>query len=74
MGVLASNNLRDVLRYVKKYELKHITTGDILIEALDKGFLTEQEGNNLWADMLKKRRMLPTATFTEYLKNVGRSS
>ena len=67
-GTLASNNLRDIMTYVEKYNLKHITTGDILIEALNKQIITEDEGNALWANMLSKRRMLPTATFTEYLE------
>jgi predicted nucleic acid-binding protein len=67
-GTLASNNLRDIKLYVDRYSLKHITTGDILIEALHKGYITEKEGNVLWEDMLKKKRMLPTQTFTDFLK------
>lgn len=65
-GILASNNMRDISVYVEKYGLKHITTGDILMEALEKGIITEEEGNLLWLSMKKKKRMLPTATFTEY--------
>lgn len=72
-GVLASNNLRDIQTYVDRYSLKHITTGDILIEAYEKGFITEQDGNDLWSDMLKKRRMLPTASFSDYMKLKGKT-
>ena len=67
-GTLASNNLRDVLPYVKKYDIAHITTGDILIKAMDAGILTEAEGNTIWSEMIRKRRMLPTATFSDYCK------
>ena len=67
-GVLASNNLRDIQKYVDKYHLKHITTGDILVEALKKGIITETEGNAIWTNMIAKRRMLPTPTFTDFLK------
>lgn len=67
-GTLASNNVRDIMTYVKKYGLKHIMTGDILMEALDKQLITEDEGNTIWANMINKRRMLPTATFTEFLE------
>lgn len=67
-GIIASNNLRDVSKHVKKYKLEHITTGDILVAALDKGYIDEQTGNQIWIKMIGKRRMLPTATFTEYLK------
>ena len=66
-GTLASNNMRDIPPYVKKYSIDHVTTGDILIEALDAGFITEAEGNAIWAGMIRKRRMLPTATFSDYL-------
>ena len=68
-GTLASNNLRDIRPYVEKYEISHITTGDILIEAMDAGIITEAEGNTIWSDMIRKRRMLPTTTFSEYLAN-----
>ncbi|GAU75823.1 hypothetical protein [Fusibacter sp. 3D3] len=66
-GVVASNNLRDIALYVKELGLRHITTGDILIEALEKGLITEAEGNTIWASMLAKRRKLGAGSFTEYL-------
>lgn len=68
-GVLASNNLRDISPYVAKYGLEHITTGDILIEAMKSGIISEADGNSIWAGMLQKRRSLPTATFTDYIKS-----
>lgn len=68
-GVIASNNMKDIQRYVEEYGLDHITTGDILYDALGQGFITEEEGNNIWTSMLDKRRMLPSETFTEYILN-----
>ena len=68
-GTLASNNLRDISSYVEKYGLKHITTGDILIKAMNTGIISETDGNDIWANMIRKKRMLPTATFTEYIKS-----
>jgi len=35
--LVASNNLRDVMYYLEKYDIKHITTGDILKLALERG-------------------------------------
>lgn len=35
-GIVASNNLKDIALYIDELKLKHITTGDILIEALGK--------------------------------------
>ncbi|MDB1947693.1 hypothetical protein PMY35_07650 [Clostridium tertium] len=68
-GTIASNNLRDISKYVTKYGLKHVTTGDILLNALNDGIITEDEGNVIWGRMLSKRRKLPTTTFTEYLES-----
>ncbi|MBO5565598.1 MAG: hypothetical protein J5934_00055 [Succinivibrio sp.] len=70
-GTLASNNLRDIYPYVKKYAISHVTTGDILTEAMNAGIITEAEGNSIWSDMIRKRRMLPTSTFSDYLKHYG---
>lgn len=70
-GIVASNNLKDVKEYVTSYGLDHLTTGDILVEALEKGIITESQGNTIWSDMLEKRRKLPTNTFTEFLKKVA---
>ena len=66
-GTLASNNLHDILPYVEKYKIQHITTGEILIEAMRAGIVTESECNTVWANMIRKRRTLPTATFSEFL-------
>lgn len=67
-GIIASNNLKDISKYIAKYKLEHITTGGILVEALNKGYIDEQTGNQIWTNMISKRRILPTASFTEYLK------
>lgn len=66
-GILASNNMRDIVSYISKYKLRHITTGDILLEAMRKGIITEDEGNIIWANMRRKKRRLPTETFTDYI-------
>lgn len=69
-GIIACNNLRDISKYVEKYRLEHITTGGILVAALNEGYIDEQAGNQIWANMIGKKRMLPTDTFTEYLKTI----
>lgn len=69
-GTLASNNLRDINQYVKKYDLKHLTTADILLEAFQGGQISETNGNTIWAAMLQKNRKLPSATFTDYLSSL----
>jgi predicted nucleic acid-binding protein len=68
-GIVASNNLKDVMAYVLELGLKHITTGEILADALNLGYITELEGNKIWAQMIAKRRKLGAASFTDYLRN-----
>lgn len=67
-GVLASNNLKDISDYIAEYSLNHVTTGDILFEAFTKGYITEADGNVLWANMLAKRRKLGYSSFSDYLR------
>ena len=69
-GIIASNNIKDTGQYVSLYKLVHVTTGDILVESLHKGLIDETSGNQIWSNMIKKRRLLPAPTFTEYLKTL----
>ena len=68
-GILASNNYKDIAPYIEMYNLKHIDTGEILAEAIEKELIKESEGNNIWQKMLAKKRKLPANTFSEYLEN-----
>lgn len=67
-GTLVCNNLKDVLVYVKEYDLKHLTVADIFKLAFDREIITEEEGNTLWDMMLKKRRLLGYPSFSDFLK------
>lgn len=67
-GIVASNNLKDISSYISEFGLRHITTGDILIEALNKGYITEDDGNAIWVSMLAKRRKLGASSFSEYIR------
>lgn len=73
-GILASNNLSDVDFYVKKFGLKHITSPEIMVEALHTGSISEVQGNVLWKQMLGCQRRLPTLTFSDYLQTTGSSA
>lgn len=68
-GILASNNYKDIAPYIEKYNLRHIDTGQILVEVLRKELITESAGNDIWKKMLEKKRKLPENTFSEYLTN-----
>ena len=48
--------------------MKHVDTGHILMEALEKQIITEAEGNIIWQNMLNKNRRLPETGFSEYLR------
>lgn len=72
-GILGSNNLKDVAYYVQKFSLEYKTTGDLLVEAYERGLITEAEGNAIWQAMLNKRRQIGAQSFTEYLENKKRA-
>lgn len=67
-GIVASNNLKDISDYVSEYGLNHLTTGAIMKEALETGYINEAQGNKIWSDMLHRRRKLGYLSFTDYLK------
>lgn len=70
-GILASNNYRDIAVYIEKYNLQHTDTGLIMKEALEKRIITEEQGNEIWGNMLARRRILPAGSFTEYLESLN---
>jgi predicted nucleic acid-binding protein len=70
LGIVASNNLRDVKKYTDKYDIPLITTADILVEAFTEQTIREQEANQIWFDMLKRQRKLPANSFSVYLRSL----
>jgi len=66
-GILASNNLRDILPYIKLFDLKHLTSSIILEQAFNKKKINEGQANAIWKDMVKRGIYLREATFSEYL-------
>lgn len=54
-GILASNNLKDVCKYVRKYNLEHITTAIILVNRFNNDHISFNEVENLWREMLKNK-------------------
>lgn len=68
-GVVASNNLKDIMQYIEKMNINYITTGDILMEAVNMGFINKKEVDSIWSSMLSKQRKLGANSFEEYIKN-----
>jgi predicted nucleic acid-binding protein len=66
-GAIASNNLKDVAVYVSELNIRHITTGDILVEALEASLITVSDGNSIWNAMLARKRKIGSASFTDYI-------
>ena len=67
-GIVASNNIKDILPIINRCGVDHITTGKILKEAMEQGLIDEEEGNEIWAKMRAKKRQLPSETFTGFLQ------
>ena len=66
-GIVASNNFNDILTYINEYSLEYTTTADILVDAYKRGMIDENQGNAIWTNMLRKRRKLGAASFSDYL-------
>ena len=58
-GILASNNLDDVCYFVKKYNLEHVTTSKIIVTCYEKGYLTFDEADKIWKELLKNPKHPP---------------
>ena len=70
-GIVASNNFRDILSYFEEFSLEYITTADILVDAYRRGIIDENQGNVIWEKMLKKKRRLGAASFSDYLATLS---
>ena len=69
-GVIASNNLKDVKKLVKDFDLNLITTAFILATAYEKCIKTSSELDEIWKRMIRngRKRSLPNNihSFTQY--------
>ena len=65
-GILASNNFKDICKYVKKYNLSHITMATILMTCFKKEYISMDETEKIWQDMLVEEIKLPKKSFREY--------
>lgn len=66
-GILGSNNMRDILSYIRLFNLQHRTSADIMVEALEQHLINEGQGNAIWREMLQRNRKLPCDTFSDFL-------
>ncbi len=66
-GILGSNNMRDILPYIRLYNLPYRTSAGIMVEALEQHLITEGQGNAIWREMLHRNRKMPADTFSEFL-------
>ncbi|MDR2944856.1 MAG: hypothetical protein LBU81_07255 [Methanosarcinales archaeon] len=70
-GITASNNLKDICYYIKKYQLINKTTACILRDMYIQGIINEITGNIIWNDLMMKRpKSIPRniLTFSDYIK------
>lgn len=67
-GTVASNNLADVNQYCVSRRLQLLSTDDLLCLAVEGGKIAEAEASRFWAEMKRRRRMLPSYDFAEALR------
>lgn len=70
-GTMGSNNLADVGKFCVDNGKKILCTGHCLCYALESKLVNFDECEFLWGEMLRKRRILPTATFKEFKNNLS---
>lgn len=67
-AVICSNNLKDILFYVNKYNLEYLTTAEIFCYSYENDIINLLKIEKLW-NIIKKRSKLPFDSFGEYYKN-----
>jgi predicted nucleic acid-binding protein len=63
---LLSSNFKDIKEYCDRNKINYKSTMDILIDAIAKGVMTEQECDLFISDVIKKNSKLPSKTIKEY--------
>lgn len=66
-GSLASNNLADVKVVCSDKNICLLTVPDIINHGYETNVITEEEANEVWIEMIKKKRKLPTNSFYDFL-------
>ena len=66
-GILASNNADDIKEAIRKFGLRRIKTGDILVKAYNENIINNAEGEQIWKRMIDANRYLTKNTFSQYL-------
>lgn len=65
-GVIASNNLSDIEFYIKDNDLYILTSSIILVQALEKNIIFEDDAEEMWSKMIDRKRNLPAYSFKHY--------
>ena len=65
---IASSNLKDIKAYCAEHGIVYYTTMDLLLEAISRKVLTEDECDLFVANVKAKGSKLPCNTIREYLK------
>lgn len=73
-GIMGSNNLSDVLLYVKEFNLKHITTADIFVILYNKNIATKEKLNEIWCFLIQEGYRIGATTFDNYLDQNNNAS
>lgn len=66
-GVLVSNNLKDVMQYVRSKEISLLTTGMIIHEAIEQNVISKNEATEYWSEMIIHGCKLGAQTYEEYV-------
>ena len=71
--VLASSNLKDIIKYCRFHKIKYITTIDLLVMGYTQGVFTEENCDDFIQTVRRRGSKLPNQSFSEILEDRSNS-
>ena len=66
--IIASSNLKDIKTYCEENSITYLTTMDILMDAIEKSVLSEDECDQIIQKVKASNSKLPVNSISEYRK------
>jgi len=68
-GTILCNNYENISFHIDKYNLKYITTGEIILQLYNNKTIKFDEAFTIWKQMIDKGINLPSRSFSLYIKD-----
>jgi hypothetical protein len=68
--VLASSNLKDIIRYCSFHKIEYVTTMDLILDCYQRNLLPFENCDSFIKKVIARGSRLPFKTFMEYLESI----